>query len=271
MTHEAIEQREGRYLADRFQWAAPGDQQHDVWMVRFCDQERRDAIFTGPEAEAEAWAAWEQYAPGYNMYVFRLARLAAEQARASDRNDRLARRIAEVVEEDGGCWTPCSGCQEGVDGYVSARDYPYNSTFKCQPGGGCGECGGIGVIWNDGAFLASYGDALFLHPSTEPADTTTSLEAERARPFDDWHEGHGDVLWWKLPISEAPYCGSPLDLGRTMKVTVQVGVEEHDLPSVTTGGWPFDEDDEDVLWWTPLPKPTFAIAERNTDPSRSDE
>lgn len=32
-----------------------------------------------------------------------------------------------------------------------------------------------------------------------------------ARPLDDWHEGDGEVLWWKFPIAEPPYLGSPLD------------------------------------------------------------
>lgn len=69
--------REGapHYLSDRFAYAAPGDQQEDAWLLRFCDTERREAIWTGPDAEAEAWKAWEQYAPTYNCYVFRLARL----------------------------------------------------------------------------------------------------------------------------------------------------------------------------------------------------
>ena len=32
-----------------------------------------------------------------------------------------------------------------------------------------------------------------------------------ARPLSEWHEDHGDKLWWKFPVVEAPYCGSPLD------------------------------------------------------------
>jgi len=83
---------------------------------------------------------------------------------------------------------------------------------------------------------------------------------EQGRPFSEWHEGHGDVLWWKLPILESPYCGSPIDLGRSMKVVVQIGFEEHDLPITMTGGWPFSDEDEESLWWTPLPKPTFMRA-----------
>lgn len=65
------------YLSDRFEWAAPGDQQEDAWIVRFCDKDCREAIFTGPDAEREAWQHWDRYAPAYNIYVFRLARLSA--------------------------------------------------------------------------------------------------------------------------------------------------------------------------------------------------
>ncbi|ADM70864.1 hypothetical protein GMA19_03057 [Paenibacillus polymyxa E681] len=31
------------------------------------------------------------------------------------------------------------------------------------------------------------------------------------RPLDEWGEDHGAVLWWKFPIDEPPYCGTPLD------------------------------------------------------------
>lgn len=33
----------------------------------------------------------------------------------------------------------------------------------------------------------------------------------RTHPLDDWHEDIGVVLWWKFPVDEPPYCGSPLD------------------------------------------------------------
>lgn len=74
---QAEQQGVERYLADRFEWAAPGDQQEDAWIVRFCDNDVRDMLFTGPDAEREAWDAWNAHAPGYNMYVFRLAALNA--------------------------------------------------------------------------------------------------------------------------------------------------------------------------------------------------
>lgn len=34
---------------------------------------------------------------------------------------------------------------------------------------------------------------------------------QSARPLEEWGEDYGDVLWWKFPIEEPPYVGSPLD------------------------------------------------------------
>lgn len=34
---------------------------------------------------------------------------------------------------------------------------------------------------------------------------------EGARPIEEWNEDFGDVLWWKFPVEEPPYVGSPLD------------------------------------------------------------
>lgn len=58
-----------------------------------------------------------------------------------------AAAIAEAVSEGYGYWMPCSGCQESDEGYVSTELYPVSAKFSCQPGMGCGECGGIGVTW----------------------------------------------------------------------------------------------------------------------------
>lgn len=32
-----------------------------------------------------------------------------------------------------------------------------------------------------------------------------------ARPLSEWHEDDGPVLWWVLPVTEPPYCGTPID------------------------------------------------------------
>lgn len=61
----------------------------------------------------------------------------------------FADSIAEVVSESGGYWQACSGCQESNEGSVSTDLYPFSTVFQCQPGGGCSECGGLGVVWDN--------------------------------------------------------------------------------------------------------------------------
>lgn len=66
----------------------------------------------------------------------------------------MTQRIGEVIAEGDGFWRACSGCQESVDGAVSQTDYPYDEMFRCHPGSGCGECGGIGVVWDNTDYAA---------------------------------------------------------------------------------------------------------------------
>jgi hypothetical protein len=79
-------------------------------------------------------------------------------------------------------------------------------------------------------------------------------DLHRPRPFCDWHEDHCNVLWWRIPISEPPYVGTPLDLG--FSVGAQLFDQFGDVLGTVrkdVGGWPFDESDQRHLWWTPLP------------------
>lgn len=41
------------------------------------------------------------------------------------------------------------------------------------------------------------------------AEVRRLREINKLRPIDEYHEDHGFVLWWKLPIEEPPYVGSP--------------------------------------------------------------
>ena len=33
----------------------------------------------------------------------------------------------------------------------------------------------------------------------------------KAQPLSAWTEEDGNVLWWRFPIEEPPYAGTPLD------------------------------------------------------------
>ena len=75
-------------------------------------------------------------------------------------------------------------------------------------------------------------------------------EPEYARPLSEWTEEDGDVLWWKFPIEEAPYVGSPVCLGHTVEVWTRDAPESRMVMRATVGGWPGYH-----THWTRLPSP----------------
>lgn len=88
-------------------------------------------------------------------------------------------------------------------------------------------------------------------PVHELEEKVNELEAERqtlltrqvkARPLSEWHENTGLVLWWKFPIEEAPYLGSPLDQGRLVKCNFRGTIIWKNV-----GGWPGYH-----THWTPI-------------------
>lgn len=85
------------------------------------------------------------------------------------------------------------------------------------------------------AMYSHRGDGIptqYVNPNgPEAADALEAMgKVLRPRPFDTWMEDYSDVLWHLMPIHEAPFCGTPHD-----------------------STWPYHEDDEPRLWWTPLP------------------
>ncbi|MGG5253538.1 hypothetical protein ACQYAD_08585 [Neobacillus sp. SM06] len=36
-------------------------------------------------------------------------------------------------------------------------------------------------------------------------------DAMEPKHIEEWSEDYGDCLWWRFPIVEPPYCGTPLD------------------------------------------------------------
>lgn len=66
----------------------------------------------------------------------------------------LKESIAEQLQENSGYWYSCSGCHESGECGENAGNYPYSDMFKCHPGSGCHECGGIGVLWDDTDYSA---------------------------------------------------------------------------------------------------------------------
>ena len=69
---------------------------------------------------------------------------------------------------------------------------------------------------------------------------------EGARPRSEWHEDLGAVQWWRFPIVEPPYVGTPLDSPRTFEVEVGGNI----VGKVSLGGWPGHH-----THWTPIAVP----------------
>ena len=95
------------------------------------------------------------------------------------------------------------------------------------------------TIWQDGGCT---GDivvdadvavevAALIGGAIDMRDTVNRLHTPR--PCSEWHDDDGCVLWWKMPIEEPPYVGSPL-----------------------CSDWPWGHlpvKRESELWWIPLP------------------
>ena len=114
------------------------------------------------------------------------------------------RRIHEVLDEGDGFWKPCCGCQESCDGYVSTKDYPYSEIYRCHPGAGCGECGGIGVVWDDTDYEAYARSAL--------QDDLATLRPEPAAD-----DGLVEALWVVNVVEGNIRATHPFQADRLMK------------------------------------------------------
>lgn len=73
---------------------------------------------------------------------------------------------------------------------------------------------------------------------------------EQARLREEWTEEDGDVLWWRFPVEEPPYVGTPNDLGLATRVIVANALHTPLDTEVCVGGWPGYH-----THWTPIAIP----------------
>jgi hypothetical protein len=120
--------------------------------------------------------------------------------------------VAETLANGGGFWRTCCGCHETEDGHPDGH-YPYSEILKCDLGGGCSECGGIGAVW-DNTDYGAMADAMHadmiarenavLQPSAQSAEQC----CEGLAPSHEcWEECGGTK---KRPLTTAPAqsCGA---------------------------------------------------------------
>lgn len=86
---------------------------------------------------------------------------------------------------------------------------------------------------NDGPTRAHLADHL---AAAIPAAIDKAMKdidkSRQPKHFSDYHEDFGFVIWWRAPICEPPWVGSP-----------------------NCDNWPFDFEEEGSLWWTQLVTP----------------
>ena len=114
--------------------------------------------------------------------------------------------------------------------------------------GWCDRCG-CGVAAQAGEAIRRNG----IRRAGEKEWTTrckTCCAAPAARPLREWREDFGAVLWWRFPIDEPPYCGTPHDLGHTVELHTQDGPKPRIAARTTIGGWPGYH-----THWTPIAIP----------------
>jgi hypothetical protein len=187
----------------------------------------------GEEREQDAFEAWAG-ANGYDMAQHPLHYLFL------DRDTSMARKAWSAAI----AWAARHGLRIDHDGYVrpspSSRE-PVAYRYRYPTGDGT-------HVWRFDPGPVNGGSPV----ETQPLYTAEAeLGLPAPRPLAEWHEDIGDVLWWKFPIDEPPYVGSPLDLGKTVNVRTYgpTGklLGEHD---VQVGGWPGYH-----THWTPIVVP----------------
>lgn len=112
-------------------------------------------------------------------------------------------------------WTRTTGRQasrEFLLGQFEGSDGPdLNGTGVGAPGKTVEESCLSTAITGNGP--TSEANAIFI--ANAPTDIAALIaevaELRKLHPIDAYHEDFGNVLWWKVPIQEPPYCGTPLD------------------------------------------------------------
>lgn len=97
---------------------------------------------------------------------------------------------------------------------VQSAFWAFDATACCDDREGwlSGDC----AAWHP--LRAAFEDLRSALTSAPSADELVRRVREEAlapfrtpRPRDEWDEDDGNVLWWLLPVTEPPYCGTPLD------------------------------------------------------------
>lgn len=139
-----------------------------------------------------------------------------KMAKASNADIEVAMELCTALNSLNCSWPSLPRSMPGAD---DEDDHPFDRDDPAQ----CVQVLGYLLDLTERAslFRVVFGLAVMLDPRNMCVDpdadtiehhpfTIIGMDAKTARPLDKWHEDMGEALWWKFPLEEAPYCGSPL-------------------------------------------------------------
>jgi hypothetical protein len=130
----------------------------------------------------------------------------ADDALALSELALLKAGIDHEAAEQSGSWHTCSGCYDTEDGHPTQR-YPYSTTFGCDLGNGCSECGGLGVVWDntDYADMAEELAKPVEDPVSSAIERCAKVVPEAYAKYWEVHKAH-ERRWqaWKAGGGEMP-------------------------------------------------------------------
>lgn len=139
-----------------------------------------------------------------------------KMAKASEADLNMAMDLAGALDSLSHRWVPSfpQGCGD--------TDPDADADFDRDDDAHCGRALRYLLDLSDRASLMRvvFGAAVMLDPKNQCVDpnadtiehhpdTKAGQAAKKARPLEDWHEEMGPVLWWRFPVDEAPWCGTP--------------------------------------------------------------
>jgi hypothetical protein len=109
----------------RHSWCQPRDEPRRHFFLRFADSDMGEQVFNGENAEAEAWAAWDKYAPAWNCYL--IAVLAQH-----DRPAPTPGALADGGEIDQGSSGELESAPTGVASQLLGGDRPTDAVLEAM-------------------------------------------------------------------------------------------------------------------------------------------
>lgn len=143
-------------------------------------------------------------------------------AKASKKDLEMAAELVRAFESLSNRWAPV--LPDGLQPQLSSEDDKTKiKTFDSDNDKQCGQALRhlIDIVNRGSLMKVVWGTLVLLDPANRCVDPNddciehhpdakAGLKAKDPQPLAEYHEDMGPVLWWRFPIEEPPYVGSPL-------------------------------------------------------------